>query len=216
MKTSKSTKLRWMPLTIAFLLSACAGSPKVELANTEKNSSAMTGAAEKVLIMGFYPEDDMETRVVIENALVSAFRKEGVDADPGFRVFENYLYVEQNVEQLKKGMDDGGYDALVIIDPIRLKEFSNEEWYAQRNAYRALGMDNAATINMFRHAAAEADAAKVEMDVLVWDRGSEQFTWHSEYDMNLPGAYELNSAKTYADEFGTMVATQLRSEGLVR
>ena len=54
------------------------------------------------------------------------------------------------------------------------------------------------------------------MDVLVWDRETQRFVWHAEYDLNAPGGYDLDVAREYAVGFGKIVANELKAEGLVQ
>ena len=212
------TKSIWPALLAAatFCISGCAGSPSVELVDVKRGAAAMESPASKVLVMALYPDKDLGTRTVIENALVGAFRQSGIESTAGYKVFETYAGLDDQVDLLKGKMQTGGFDALVIVDPIRAKAFDPGEYAARRSAYRALGLDSSASFNLIGQMAAEADAAKAEMDVLVWDRQSEQFVWHAEYDLNAPGGYELEVAREYASEFGKIVAEKLKSEGLVR
>ena len=201
---------------IAFLMSACAGTPSVELANTQKDDSSMQAPADSVMVMALYPDADEQTRVVIENAVVDAFRRMGIDATAGFRLTESYKSLGGREEEIKQIMVAHGLDAIVMVDPIRVKDFDPAAYDARRAAYRAWGMNTSAAFNMIGRLAAEADSAKAEIDVLLWDRRSENFVWHAEYDLNAPGSYEMEVAQQYASEFGKLVATKLKDEGLVR
>ena len=60
------------------LLSACAGEPSVKEGTSQRNLDAMSGPASKVLVMALYPDQNLDVRVVIENAVVDGFRKSGV------------------------------------------------------------------------------------------------------------------------------------------
>lgn len=198
------------------LLAACAGGPSIKEGNSQKNLDVMAGPASRVLVMALYPEQDMDTRVVIENAVVGGFRQSGVDAAAGFRTFETYSGLDSRVAEVKRAMEAGGFDALLILDPIRVKSHDPGEWAERRSAYRAFDLSTAATFNLIGQLSEEADAAKAQFDVTVWDLGSESFVWHMEYDFNAPGSYDLDVARQYADEFGTMVSGTLRSEGVVQ
>lgn len=205
-----------IPLTAVFVLSACAGAPSIREGQSQRNLDVMTGPASRILVMALYPEENMETRVVIENAVVGGFRTSGVEASAGYRVFESYAGLETRVDEVKQAMNAGGFDALLIVDPIRVTSHDPGEWAQRRSAYRAFDMKTAATFNLIGQLAEEAEAAKAEIDATVWDPGSESFVWHMEYDLNAPGSYDLDVARQYADEFGKMVSGTLRSEGVVR
>lgn len=202
-------------LLVLALAGGCAGSPSVEMVSSRQDTSAMASPARNVLVMALYPDEDEETRVVLENAVVSAFRGAGIEASGGFRAIESYKNMAEREEEIKALMRERAHDAIVMIDPIRVKDFNPEAYAARRAAYRAWGMDSSASFALIGQLAAEADAAKAEMDVLMWDLGSERFVWHAEYDLNVPGAYELEVARQYASDFGSMIADQLNSLGLV-
>jgi len=205
-----------LTIIVCLLLTACAGAPSVKVAGSQQDTSRMAGPASRVLLMALYPEEDLQTRVVMENAVVNAFRQSGVDASAGYREFESYSGLENDVAELKDRMRAGGFDALVIVDPIRITHHDPGEWASRRSAYRALGMDTSASINLIGQLSEQAAAAKAEIDVLVWDRGSESFVWHTEYDLNAPHSYDIEVARQYADEFGKMIADSLRTDGLVQ
>lgn len=198
------------------LLSACAGDPSVKEGTSQSNLDAMSGPASKVLVMALYPEQNMDVRVVIENAVVDGFRKSGVGASAGYRVFESYAGLDTRVAEVEKGMRDGGFDALVLVDPFRVVDHDPGEWAERRSLYQAFDLRYSSTFNAIGQIAEEAQAAKSEFDVTVWDLGSESFVWYKEYDLNAPGGYDLGVAKQYAVEFGKMVAGTLRSEGVVK
>lgn len=206
---------RTLLLAAIALVSGCAGAPKVQMVNSEQDLSAMSSPARNLLVMALYPDEDEETRVVIENAVVQAFRDAGLQASAGYRALESYDDMGSQEEAIKAVLRKQGQDAIVMIDPVRVKDYDPEAYAARRAAYRAWGMDTSASFALMGQLAAEADAAKAEMDVLMWDLGSERFVWYSEYDLNAPGAYELKVARQYASEFGGIVAEQLKKSGLV-
>ena len=201
---------------LILLLVACGGAPSIREGNSQKDLDVMSGPASKVLVMALYPEQDTETRVVIENAVVGGFRQSGVEASAGYRVFETYSGLATQVAEVKEAMEAGGFNALLLVDPIRVKSHDPGEWAERRSAYRAFDMSTAATFNLIGQLSEEADAAKAEIDVTVWDLGSGSFVWHTEYDFNAPGSYDLEVARQYADEFAKMLSNKLRSEGVVQ
>lgn len=203
-------------ILVGLVLTACAGAPSITVVNSQQNAGAMSAPASKVLVMALYPEQDVETRVAIENAVVGAFRQSGIDVSAGYREFESYDGLEVRVAELKSAMTAGGFDALLIVDPIRVKQHDPGEWAERRSAYQALGMDTSAGFNLLGQLAEQADAAQAQIDVLLWDPGSESFVWHAEYDLNAPGSYELEVARQYADALAKMVAESLRNDGLVK
>lgn len=197
------------------LLSACAGEPSVKEGTSQRNLDAMSGPASKVLVMALYPDQNLDVRVVIENAVVEGFRKSGVGASAGYRVFESYAGLDTRVAEVKKGMHDGGFDALVLVDPFRVVDHDPGEWAQRRSVYQAFDLRYSSTFNAIGQMAEEAESAKSEFDVTVWDLGNETFVWYKEYDLNAPGGYDLGVAKQYAVEFGKMVAGTLHAEGVV-
>ncbi len=201
---------------VGLVLTACAGAPSIEVASSHNNAGEMSAPASKLLVMALYPEQDVETRVAIENAVVGALRESGIDVDAGYREFESYDGLDTRVAELKSALSAGGFDALLIVDPIRVKQHDPGEWAERRSAYRALGLDTSAGFNLLGQLAEQADAAQAEIDVLLWNPASESFVWHTEYDLNAPGSYELEVARQYADALARMVADSLRKEGLVK
>jgi len=110
---------------------------------------------------------------------------------------------------------DAGVDTVVFIDPIRAKDCDPGECTARRSAYRALGLDSSATVNLINQLAAEADAAKYVMEVTVWSPNSKSFGWGGTYNINAPNGYDTEYAKQYTADFATEVAVDLRAAGFL-
>lgn len=219
LQTSRPVPNRLTAVCIIFvtlLITACAGDPSVKEGVSQSNLDAMSGPASKVVVMALYPDQNLDVRVVIENAVVDGFRQSGAEASAGFRVFETYSGLEARVAEVKKVMRAGGFDALVLVDPFRVVDHDPGEWAQRRSVYQAFDLRYSSTFNAIGQMAEEAESAKSEFDVTVWDLGSESFVWYKEYDLNAPGGYDLNVAKEYAVEFGKMVSSTLRSEGVVQ
>lgn len=212
-----STNLSTLPLLAVLVLGACAGSPSLHLAEVQRNDTWAEPPADSVAVLALYPDGEFELRALVENAFVKGLVEEGVEATPGYRFFDEYegLLEGVGVEAAARELLDAEIDAVVFVDPIRAKAFDPGEYAARRSAYRSLGMDSSASIALLNQLAAEADAAKVVMEVSLWSPHLHEFGWAGTYDINAPQGYDYEVIKGYAAEFAGAVAHQLRQDGLL-
>ena len=201
-------------LTIA--VTACSSKASLELADSQSDPAYTQKPAESIAVLAWYKDDQFETRALIENAFTAAWRGSGIDAQPGYRFFDRYEGLTEQVEATAAKLVDAGVDTVVFIDPVRAKDYDPGEYTARRSAYRALGLDSSATINLINQIAAEADAAKYVMEVTVWSPSSKSFGWAGTYNINAPNGYDSEYAKQYSADFANEVAEDLRAAGILK
>ncbi len=66
-----------------------------------------------------------------------------------------------------------------------------------------------------RDIARDASAAKVIMNVGLWQPGSDADLFTSTYDINAPGNYDIDAARQYAAGFADAVIEDLKQYGFV-
>ena len=205
-----------MVLLAVVALSGCAGSPSLTIAELRSNPEYRQGPAEHIAVMMLYPDERFEDRALVENAFTAAWRANGIDAQPGYRFFDQYGNVDDRVDEMTAELTSRDIDTVVIIDPIRALAYDPAAYTARRSAYRALGLDTSASFNLIGQMAAEADAAKYVMEVSVWSPAEKEFGWAARYDINAPNGYDTDYAKTYSADFAQKVEADLKAAGLLR
>ena len=203
-------------LLIIGFFSGCASGPSLKLSSHQSDPNYDHKPADKIAVFALYGDSEFEIRATVENAFVTRWKQQGIQASPGYRYFDQYDGLADLIDESAAKLRNDGIDTVVFIDPVRAKAYDPGEYAARRSMYRALGMDGAATGNLIGQMAAEADAAKFIMEVSIWSPESKFFGWHGTYDINAPKGYDIEYAKSYSADFASAVAEDLRADGFLR
>ena len=200
----------------AMLVAGCGGSPTLESRDVQVDSSYSGGAVDNVLVLSVQEDRVHDSRVVIERGFVQQMKAAGIDATAGYALFDSVDELLRNPQSFEPKLAEAGIASVLFIDPIRLDtDYDPGEYAQRRSAYRAIGFDNSATINLISDIAADASAAKVVMNVGLWLPGSDTDLFNSTYDINAPGNYDIDAARVYAAGFADAVIADLRQHGFV-
>ena len=199
------------------LLAGCGGSPSLETRDTSVDQSYTGGPVENVLVLSLQEDSVHDSRVVIERGIVQRMRAAGIDAKAGYAVFDSVDELLARPDTFEPTLESQGITSVLFIEPVRLDyDYAPGEYAARRSAYRALGWDNSAGINVLAQMARESSSAKVVLDVGLWIPGKDDDVFHSTYDINAPGNYDIETSREYAAQFGDAVIADLKQHGLVR
>ena len=202
-------------MVTALLGGACSSKAKFKLAEEERNPGYAAGAVGNVLVTALYPDADLEVRVVVESAFTSRLVELGVQAVPGYKHLDSYENLEGRVEEVTAKLEELGIDGIVLIDPIRARDYDPSSHEAQRAVYRAAGMSFSLIIATLDQARSEADASKYVMSVVLWNRWVKDYAWFGRYDIKAPNGWDLKYAKQHSADFASVVVGELRDEGLL-
>ena len=161
--------LRSLALSIVILGSACSSQPSVEQTKAQRTAVA-TAPASDVMVMALYKDQDLEVRVIVEDAFCESLATEGLECEPGFRHVTSYQNLEARKYEIGRTLAELEIGTLIMIDPIRAVDFDPSEYENRRAIYQSMGMDASLVFASFGQLTASADASKYVMQILVWDR----------------------------------------------
>ena len=200
---------------LALLIVACS-SAKLETRDVKVDANYSGGPVENVLVLSLMPDDLFESRAIMERAFAAEMRNAGVDATAGYTRFDSIDAILADPDAFQQELQRTGSASVLYLDPVKLDtDYDPGEYAARRSAYRALGLDSSASINLISDIARDASASKVVMNVGLCVPGSEDDIFNSTYDINAPGNYETEAAREYSAQFAQAVTEDLRKYSLV-
>ncbi|MHC4620108.1 MAG: hypothetical protein ACYTEQ_20365 [Planctomycetota bacterium] len=200
---------------VLVLASGCSSSGTYSLAEVERNPAYAEEPLDDLMVMALYPDEELEVRVVVENAFSQQLQNEGVEVVPGFRHVQSYEGIETRTDEVAAKLQELQIDGLILFDPIRAKHYDPSEYENRRGFYRAMGMKTSTMFAAIGQLAAEADASKFVIEIALWNVEVRDLAWHGTWNIKAPNGYDLDHAKTYSAEFASIVVETLRAEGLV-
>ena len=202
---------------LATFLVGCSGTAKLSSRGVALDSSYSGGVVSNILVLALLEDKRHESRVIIERGFVQEMKAAGINAVAAYTKFDSLGALTADPAAYESELQEMGMEAVLFVDPIRLDtDYDPGDYARTRSAYRALGLDTAASINLISNMAAEASAAKVVMNVGLWRPGAEKDLWNSTYDINAPGNYEIETAREYTAAFAKAVIGGLREHGFVK
>jgi len=206
-------------LILVFLivfLAGCSGSPTLSARDVEVDDNYSGGPMSNILVLSLQSDDLHDSRVIIERGFVQQMRGAGIDATAGYAKFDSIDALLNNPQSFEPQLESMGVASVLFIDPVRLDtDYDPGEYAARRSAYRAIGFDNSAGINLINQLARDASAAKVVMNVGLWLPGTNDDLFNTTYDINAPGNYDVDAAREYAASFAQSVIEDLKKHGFV-
>ncbi len=203
-------------LAASLILAACAGSPAMETREVQVDKTYTGGAVKNVLVLALVDDARHESRVILERGFTNTMKAAGIDARPGYALFDSVDALVAKPGDFVPELSAQGIETVLFIDPVKLTtDFDPGEYATRRSAHRALGLDSAAGINAIAMFAADADAAKVVMNVGLWRPGGDDDLFNSTYDINAPGNYNIDASREYTNQFAQAVVEDLRSHGFI-
>ena len=204
-------------LTILLSLAACGGSPSLESRDVVVDTEYTGGPVSNMLVLSLQEDSLHDSRVVIERGFTQRLQSAGVDAIAGYTRFDSVDALLANPQSFEPQLEQMGITSVLFLDPIRLDtDYDPGEYAARRSAYRSLGYDDSASINLLAQMARESSSAKVVMNVGLWLPGDDGDLFNSTYDINAPGNYDIDAAREYAQAFGEEVYVDLKKHGFVK
>lgn len=205
----------WMAL-VGLAISACGGTPSLETRDTSVDKDYTGGPVANVLVLSLQEDSVHDSRVVIERGIVQRMKAAGIQAEPGYAVFDSIDELLAKPASFEATLKSKGIVSVLFIEPVRLDtDYDPGEYAARRSAYRALGWDDSAGINALAQLARESSSAKVVLNVGLWVADSDSDVFNTTYDINAPANYDIEIARSYATQFGDIVVEDLRQHGLV-
>ena len=209
-------KITWIPMLIVFL-SACGGSPALETRDTMVDEGYSGGPVDNLLVLSLQPDEVHDSRVIIERGIMQRMRAAGINVKAGYAVFDSVDALLADPASFEPKLEAEGIDAVLFVEPVRLDyDYDPGDYARRRSAYRALGWDDSAGINVLAQMARESSSAKVVLNVGLWVSGRDEDVYNTTYDINAPGNYDVDASREYASAFGDAVVEDLRSHNLVR
>ena len=217
MKIFTQHNLRQALVVFGFLaLTGCAQNAKIKLTESSVNPELTGVVMDKIAVFALYSDEEFELRALAENTITQQMRQDGLDTVPGYRFNDSYKDLENRLDELKAWMEREDVDGILFIDPVRAKAFDPREHAQRRSAYRALGMDTSAFVNLISASIQESDASKYVLDISLWDRNVTDFVWYGIYDIKAKYGYDPEWIKKHLSDLSQVITDELKQEGLVR
>lgn len=197
-------------------LAGCAQNAKIKLTESSVNPEHTGAVINKFAVFALYSDEEFELRALAENTITKQMRQEGLDVVAGYRFNDSYKDLENRLDELKAWMERQDVDGILFIDPVRAKAFDPREHAQRRSAYRALGMDTSAFVNLISASIQESDASKYVLDISLWDRNVTDFVWYGIYDIKAKYGYDPEWIKKHLSDLSQVITDELKQEGLVR
>ena len=202
---------------IMLVLSACSGSPSLETRDVKIDESYTAGPVDDILVLSLQADELHDSRVIIERSFSQKMKDAGINAIAGYTRFDSMDELLANPSVFEPALEREEVEAVLFIDPVKLDtDYDPGEYAARRSAYRSLGFDDSATINLLSNIAHDASAAKVVMNIGLWIPETDTDVFNSTYDINAPGNYDVENARQYALGFAEIVIEDLRKYGLIQ
>ena len=193
------------------------GSPSMNTRDVEVDESYVGGPPANMLVLSLQEDSVHDSRVVIERGFTQQLKNAGVDAIAGYTRFDSIDALVADPDSFEPALKDLGIASVVFLEPIKMDlDYDPGEYAQRRSAYRALGLDTSASINLISDLAREASAAKVVMNVGLWMTGTKDDVFNATYDINAPGSYDVDTARGYASQFALNVIDDFKQYGFIR
>lgn len=189
----------FLTILIAIIFARCSSTYKLSQVTSESELNNIE--LNDFFTMVLYPESQIEARVALEKSISDHLNTLGLKSTSGYTYLPNYDKIEEQTEQIIGALKKSNSKNLLLFNPIHIIEYSDEAYYNEVAIYRAMGMESAEFWTNVGYLLESSEASKFIIGVSLWNLEQEKFVWQGTYDINAPGAYELEYAKLYSKEF---------------